>query len=50
MELKEILEMITIDVVMEGCGLVSSLVVIYAIFLDGGLGYLAEVIGMTLCG
>ena len=50
MELKELLENITMDMVMEGCGLISSIIVINEIFLKGGFGYLAEVIGITLCG
>lgn len=50
MELKELLENITIDMIMEGCGLVSSLVLIHEIFLKGGFGYLLEVMGITLCG
>ena len=50
MELKELLENITIDMILEGCGLIGSLIVIYGIFLKGGFGCLAEVIGITLCG
>ena len=50
MELKELLENITMDMIMEGCGLVGSIIIIHGIFLRGGFGYLAEVIGTTLCG
>lgn len=50
MEIKELLEKVTIDMVLEGFGLVCSLVLITGLFFNEGMGYLAEVIGITLCG
>lgn len=50
MEIKELLENITIDMIMEGYGLIGSLIVVHGIFLKWGFGYLTEVIGITLCG
>lgn len=50
MEIKDLLEKITIDMVMEGCGLIGSFALLIGLFLDGGMGYLVELIGMTLCG
>lgn len=50
MELKELLEKVTMDMIMEGCGLVFSLTLIYYLFVDGGMGMLIEMFGMVLCG
>lgn len=49
-ELKELLEKVTIDIIMEGCGLVFSLALVYALFFEGGMGKIMEIFGRMLCG
>lgn len=50
MELKDLFEKITMEMVLEGCGVVCSIGLTYALFFEGGISYLAQVVGMTLCG
>ena len=50
MELNDLFEKVTMEMVLEGCGVVASLALTYTLFFNGGMGYLAEIIGMTLCG
>lgn len=50
MEIKELLEKITMDMILEGCGLACSLALISTLFFSGSIGYLTEILGMALCG
>lgn len=50
MDLKKLIENITIDVVAEGIALIGVLGVLYYIFFGGGLGEIIRLFGIGLCG
>lgn len=50
MDLKEILELITFDVIMEALGTIFGIGIIWKLFFDGGLTMIFEIVGQALCG
>ena len=50
MELEEILEKVTMDIVMEGIGLACSLAILAGIFMGGGMSSPMELFATALCG
>lgn len=50
MELEEILEKVTMDIVMEGIGLACSLAIVGGIFMGGGISSFIELFATALCG
>lgn len=50
MDLKEILELITFDMVMEALGTIFGVGIIWELFFDGGLSMIFEIVGQAFCG
>lgn len=50
MEFEEILEKVTMDIVMEGIGLACSLAILATVFMGGGMSGIMELFATSLCG